>query len=76
MVDLHGRLTLSSCALINEQILRSIGPEHGHPVTRTRIMKATVLPRILPETQALIDLHRLRFESEIDALHDESKLMP
>lgn len=58
---------------MNEQILRSISPDHGHPVTRIRIMKATVLPRILPETQALIDLHRQRFESEIDALRDDSK---
>lgn len=31
-------------------------------------MRATVLPRILPQSQAEIDSHRDRFEVEIDAL--------
>lgn len=32
------------------------------------VMKATVLPRILPSSQADIDIFRLRFEAEIDNL--------
>uniref|UniRef100_K3WKQ9 protein O-GlcNAc transferase n=1 Tax=Globisporangium ultimum (strain ATCC 200006 / CBS 805.95 / DAOM BR144) TaxID=431595 RepID=K3WKQ9_GLOUD len=54
-----------------ELILRTLNSEQGYPGTRIRIMKATVLPRILPGSQQEIDMYRQRFESEVDALRDD-----
>ncbi|KAF4041982.1 Glycosyl transferase family 41 [Phytophthora infestans] len=39
-----------------------------HPRTRIMVMKATVLPRVLPATQKEIDAWRDRFELEVEAL--------
>ncbi|KAL4160218.1 hypothetical protein PRNP1_000789 [Phytophthora ramorum] len=39
-----------------------------HPRTRIMVMKATVLPRVLPATQKEIDAYRDRFEREVETL--------
>ncbi|KAF1330090.1 Udp-n-acetylglucosamine--peptide n-acetylglucosaminyltransferase, partial [Globisporangium splendens] len=54
-----------------ELILRTLNSEKSYPDTRIRIMKATVLPRILPGSQQEIDMYQQRFEFEIDALRDD-----
>ncbi|POM59540.1 hypothetical protein PHPALM_31709, partial [Phytophthora palmivora] len=59
--------TQKSIALYN-QILGSEIVDRFNPRTRIMVMKATVLPRVLPSTQKEIDAYRDRFEREVEAL--------
>lgn len=54
------------------QALRSLAPEFKYLESRVRLMMATVLPWVLPETQQLIDYYRLRFENDLDAIRNDS----
>ncbi|KAG3115280.1 hypothetical protein PI124_g5660 [Phytophthora idaei] len=51
-----------------DQVLGSEIFDRFHPRTRIKVMKATVLPRVLPSTQKEIDACRGRFEREVEAL--------
>ncbi|UIZ20641.1 hypothetical protein KXD40_001234 [Peronospora effusa] len=50
------------------QILDSEIVDRFYPRTRIMVMKATVLPRVLPATQIEIDLYRDRFDREVKTL--------
>ncbi|ETO78675.1 hypothetical protein F444_06460 [Phytophthora nicotianae P1976] len=51
-----------------DQVLGSEIFDRFHPRTRIMVMKATVLPRVLPSSQKEIDAYRDRFEREVEAL--------
>ncbi|CAH0485062.1 unnamed protein product [Peronospora farinosa] len=50
------------------QILDNEIVDRFYPRTRIMVMKATVLPRVLPATQIEIDLYRDRFDREVKTL--------
>ncbi|KAL3671819.1 hypothetical protein V7S43_002488 [Phytophthora oleae] len=51
-----------------DQVLSNEISDRFHPRTRIMVMKATVLPRVLPETQKEINACRDRFEREVEML--------
>ncbi|TYZ58744.1 hypothetical protein PybrP1_010565 [[Pythium] brassicae (nom. inval.)] len=55
--------------------LRSLAPEFKYLETRIRLMMATVLPWVLPETQQLVDYYRLRFENDLDAIRNDMETL-
>ncbi|EGZ23911.1 hypothetical protein PHYSODRAFT_481240 [Phytophthora sojae] len=56
------------CIDMYDQILGKDFDDRFHPRTRIMVMRATVLPRVLPSTQKEIDDSRDRFEREVEAL--------
>ncbi|KAE9050647.1 hypothetical protein PR003_g2292 [Phytophthora rubi] len=56
------------CIDMYEKILGQEFVDRFHPRTRIMVMKATVLPRVLPSTQKGIDDSRDRFEREVETL--------
>ncbi|RLN67670.1 hypothetical protein BBJ28_00009309 [Nothophytophthora sp. Chile5] len=58
----------SELGLLAGKILSTEIVDRFSPRTRIMVMKATVLPRVLPSTQEEIDAYRNRFEQEVEAL--------
>jgi hypothetical protein len=56
---------------LNSLLYQVLGKEfydRFHPRTRVKVLKATVLPRVLPSSQKEIDAYRARLEREVEAL--------